>query len=282
MLSSPAKLNALLEPLKALQTELHQQRPSAKTLSAILTASKTSPAPLNGWLYSIALSQRNLGILPWERQGYSTCHGLLDNRYPFVKTATSDVSLSSFGYYFAQSGTLSMLFNNTLSPFVDTSKAQWQWKYVNPTFAQNNNATLLQFERSNLVRQLYFDNKNHLSVPFTLTPVSQSPSVEKVELLVNGKPSTQTQFTWPKDTENFSLVITDKDGNTHSINEKGSWALFKLLDKAEVVAHANNQKFDVNFTVDGYRASYLLTAQPLNPFIPGIITSFGCPKFVGR
>jgi type VI secretion system protein ImpL len=282
LLSNPAKLNAIIEPLKALQTELHTQKPSAKTLSAILSTAKVSPEPLNNWLYSIVVAQRNLGIQTWQLQTYPTCHGLLDNHYPFVKTAQTDATLSSFGYYFAQSGTLSLFFNNTLSPFVNTMQAQWQWKDVTPAFAQGNAGTLSQFERANIIRQLYFNTTNELSVPFTLTLAGHSPNVKNAEILVNNKSTTKTQFTWPKDTENFSVVITDKKGEKHTIKGTGSWALFKLLDKSEVVSHAGNQKFDVNFTVDGYKASYLLSAQPLNPFIPGIVTSFGCPKFQAR
>lgn len=281
-LSTPAQLNHFLAPLKALQTELHQQKPTAQTLTTILANARTLPDPLANWLFALAESLRTVNIQSWQQQAYPTCHSLIDNHYPFTATATTTVALHSFNAYFAQGGILDRFFTQSLLPFVDTTQAQWQWKNSNPAFAQTNFATLAQFERGNIIHQLYFNNQNQLAVPFGLTLASHSDGVRKVEILVNGKPSTATQFTWPQDTMNMSIAVIDKKGTSHTLNETGSWALFKLLDKAQVTAQSSNQKFNVDFNIDGYRVTYLLTAQPLNPFIHGVVTSFGCPQFVGH
>ncbi|MDX2164361.1 MAG: type VI secretion IcmF C-terminal domain-containing protein, partial [Gammaproteobacteria bacterium] len=155
----------------------------------------------------------------------------------------------------------------------------WQWENTNTNFAQQNATTLLQFERANIIHQLYFNNKNELSVPFTFTLTSHSPEIKSAQILVEGKATYKTQFTWPTNTKDFSLLITDKNGKKHHLNEAGSWALFKLLDKSQLIAQPNNQKFNLTFTVDGEKVSFLLSAQPLNPFVPGFMTAFQFPKF---
>ncbi|MDX2164321.1 MAG: type VI secretion system membrane subunit TssM, partial [Gammaproteobacteria bacterium] len=167
--SSPKALNTLLGTLKTLQTELHQQTSTAKTIATLIATAKTAPVPLNRWIYNITESQRNLSVQHWEQQIYPSGHSLLDNHYPFSATAKETVSLKTFEVYFAQGGILNHYFTESLSPYVNILNPQWQWENTNTNFAQQNATTLLQFERANIIHQLYFNNKNELSVPFTFT-----------------------------------------------------------------------------------------------------------------
>lgn len=281
-LSNPTKLNAFLAPLKTLQTDLHQHKSTLDAVNAILSTAKNTPEPFNNWLVTIANANKDLALQTWQQQNFATCHAQMDHHYPFLKTAEGTVSLTAFSAYFAQGGVFSQLYTQTLAPFVDSSQAQWQWKNTSPAFAQNNLAPLAQIERANVIRQLYFNSQNTLAVPFTFTLASHSPEIKKAEILINKKSTDQTSFTWPKDTENFSVVLIDKKNKPHELKETGPWALFKLLDSAQVTASPDNQKFDIVVTVDGYKANYVLTAQPLNPFIPNIITTFECPQFQTR
>ncbi len=281
-LGEPKALNNLLTTLKTLQSELHQQKSTAKSIATLIATAKIAPAPLNRWLFTITESQRRIAVDQWNQQTYASGHRLLDNHYPFDVNGKEAITLETFEFYFSQGGILNHYFTESLSPYVNVLQPQWQWQNTNSTFAQENAGALLQFERANIIHQLYFDTKNQLSVPFTFSLTSHSPQIKSVKILVNGKETTQTRFTWPKDTEGFSIVITDKNGKTHELNQTGPWALFKLVEKSQLVAEPGNQKFNLTFTVDGEKVSYLLTAQPLNPFVPGFITAFQFPKFEGK
>lgn len=279
--SQPKALNTLLETLKTLQQQLHQQQSTAKTIATLIATAKSAPVPLNRWLFDITESRRHISVEHWQQQMYPAGQSLLDNNYPFNAKAKQDVSLKTFETYFAQGGILSHFFTESLSPFVNILHPQWQWENTSATFTQKNAAALAQFERANVIHQLYFNTKNQLSVPFSFVLTSHSPSIKSVEILVGGKPTPTTSFTWPNNTDSFSLLITEKNGKTHRIEQTGPWAFFKLLDQSQWVAKPGNQKFDITFTVKDQKITYLLTAKPLNPFVPGFITAFRFPKFEG-
>jgi len=62
------------------------------------------------------------------------------------------------------------------------------------------------------------------------------------------------------------------------VTTEGSWALFRMLDKATIQATGQPERFSVTFSVDGRNATFeVLASSVLNPFRMREIAAFQCP-----
>jgi type VI protein secretion system component VasK len=61
--------------------------------------------------------------------------------------------------------------------------------------------------------------------------------------------------------------------------EKGNWAVFRLLARAHVASSNNPKLYQLEFNLDHHDVTYdLLADNPVNAFIPDILTAFRCPE----
>ncbi len=220
------------------------------------------PEPIKTWLISIANQSRDLILAKasqytwqqWQLQVLPLCRASIENHYPVDKSADKEISLSDFGRFFENGGIFKQFFTIYLSPFVETSTAKWQWKNIDGgTFSQDNHR-LSQFERANIIQELFFNSKNQLLVPFSLS--------------LNKK---NHYYIWPQDTQDISVILNNNKNDT--INVHGNWSIFKLIDEGTLKPHADGKTYDLIFN----KTTYTLNAMPLNPFVPGVINQFKCP-----
>ena len=81
-------------------------------------------------------------------------------------------------------------------------------------------------------------------------------------------------FTWPQN--NAKLSLDSIEGNHYELAEQGVWALFKLLEKVNVlIDEQDSASLQILFEVNSNSGRYLLkTHHPINPFTPGILNGF--------
>jgi type VI secretion system protein ImpL len=149
---------------------------------------------------------------------------------------------------------------------------------------------LSQLERAAIIRTMFFDDNNKLDVQFSLQPIAMEQGVTSLTLLVNGQrivdqpdAAGSHNLAWPNDIKSpaVTLMVTDNQGRQMSNTQEGPWALFHLLDKANLQPTNNTQNFLLTFNLDGNSARYQLLADKLiNPFIPGILDQFRCPELL--
>jgi type VI protein secretion system component VasK len=59
-------------------------------------------------------------------------------------------------------------------------------------------------------------------------------------------------------------------------------ALFRLLDQSNLQTSTDTKNFQLTFDLNGNAVRYqLFAANPINPFIPGILEGFRCPEQLG-
>ena len=88
------------------------------------------------------------------------------------------------------------------------------------------------------------------------------------------------RFNWPQN--NAKLALSSIDGNHYELAEHGSWAIFKLLEKVNVlVDEQDSSSLQILFEVNSNSGRYLLkTHNQVNPFTPGILNGFSLTEAI--
>lgn len=254
------------------------------------------PMPIQGWLNAIAANSWQLLLShsaqylndTWQSQILSYYLDHLNNRYPLFKNSIQDISLTDFAHFFGPGGLMDSFFKNDLSAFIDTSQANWHYRSFENQTIKLSPAILTQLERANLMRAMFFNSNNQLSVSFVLQPIALELDVASFTFSLNGQTFTQHYtdkgvphyLTWPNNLQQpvTTLTFSNHQGHNASKTEFGPWGLFRVLDQANLQALDNIKTFQLTFDLNGNAARYhLLASDPINPFVPGIIDAFRCP-----
>ena len=179
-------------------------------------------------------------------------------------------------------------FNQNLLAFVDVNQTDWTLKTkFNESLPLTPDA-LKMFELSQIITAMFFpEPSSHINVAFSLQQTAFMPIIKKLNLNINGQTLSDelgsrniNHFFWPGNSSEAKaeVIMNSVNGQTFRSAADGSWAWFRLLNRSEIKPLKNSQNFAITFNIDGNAARYHLTAEnPINPFIPGVISMFQCP-----
>lgn len=262
----------------------------ANPLSALYAQSHQLPEPLSTWAKSLAddawfnLINQSRDYLnhEWQALVFKDYQNTIANRYPFDPTQPDEITMNHFEHFFATHGILSRFVNDYLKPFLDMSKPQWQLKAVDNYVMPIASDMLNELIRANVITHMFFpDDGDNSDVQFSLQKISLDPIIASLQLSLGDTRLRDTQsshsfteFHWPQ--ANIRLVVNSIEGQHYEIEELGTWALFKLLQKVNVlVDEQDSRNLQIVFEINGNAGRYLLKAQnPVNPFIPGVLNEF--------
>ncbi|WAK00364.1 type VI secretion system membrane subunit TssM [Methylobacter sp. YRD-M1] len=251
------------------------------------------PDPLKDWVRTLASG--NWGIIlggakaqlnrSLQSEVATVCKSALEGRYPLSKASRTDITLQDFGKFFAPNGVLDQFFNTHLKPFVDTSGMQWK------LIAQDNQSiglslgVLSQFQNAAKIRDVFFQSGGQLpAISFELKPLQLDSNASRFWIDMGGQqtdyrhgPARATQFQWPGTGGGLVRYGFEKpDGKLVSRSEEGVWALFRVLDKADI-QRSTQDSYIVTFAIEGLTAKYELRANSVfNPFAFDALKSFRC------
>lgn len=265
---------------------IHQLLISSSTLAQPLQR-WTRTLANNVWLSMLQQSERYMNKV-WQNEVVTYYNENLINRYPLFKPTQQDINLEVFARFFGPEGIMDRYFKNYLNPFIDTSEANWRYRMVDGQTLHFTPELVVQLERAAIIRTMFFNADHQLDVTFSLRPMALEPGVTSLTFTLNDQSmrdkhnssKTVHQFTWPDSSKDpmATLTFTDNLGKNVSTSTTGSWALFRLLDKANLQATDNTKNYIVTFDLNGNAARYQLLAESIiNPFIPGIMEGFRCP-----
>lgn len=276
-----------IKPLK------HPEQPNLLALAD--QSLKDTPTRLRNWQTQLLndahqqlrqLSRDYLNSV-WHETVYAVYNTKIAQRYPLIKAAQQDISLTDFQAFFATDGILHTYFQEFIAPMVDQSQPMhWHWK---PQAAQLglSDRLLTLFMQGSLIEKMYFHHGNQPLVEFSLIPVGMQSNIKQLTLNLGGqkitlKPGDEqiSQLRWPsRGDTNVNLQIMNTIGQQRMTQVNSDWAWFKLLDHARLQPTQNGKRFQLTFSVDDYKAKFELIAdRAINPFIPDIITTFSCPE----
>jgi intracellular multiplication protein IcmF len=265
-------------------------------LSVLYSRSRQLPEPISTWAKQIAddtwyifiNESRDYINKQWKKAVYQPYITTIAQHYPIDPTQKEELSLTDFDNFFSPSGTLNSFVNENLKPFLDTSHPQWKPKELNGYLLPISSELVNELIRANVISNMFFpDNSPRSKIEFSLQKISLDPVVSSFQLTLgktvltdNQESDSYTFFNWPQ--QNAKLVLNGIDGNHFELEETGTWAFFKMLQKVNVLVDNNDSaSLQILFEVNGNSGRYLLKTQnQINPFSPGILTGFNLDQNV--
>jgi len=250
--------------------------------------------PLNLWVSQLANNIKNVEnqnhrikmAKIWEQDVLPQCNDTTAFKYPFEKSAKTDVTLRDLATVFGASGSVYQFFNEHIQPLIKSKSYPWQWKTnIENTYGFSDDV-LPFFEKISRIRDsLFVADSNRAQLNISLKPLYLDSRLGKFKMSIHGqnlsyqfgRPST-TNISWPP--ENFSsssqFNFVRRDGSEVVESKKGLFALFRLIDSADV-NQINENKVEVTFSKNNYKAIYELSGKgTVNPVIFSQLSSFRC------
>ncbi|MFT3734781.1 MAG: type VI secretion system membrane subunit TssM [Rhodocyclaceae bacterium] len=213
------------------------------------------------------------------------CAQAISGRYPFVRSSPRDVTRDDFAALFGPNGKIEDFFNRNLAQFVDTSTRPWSFKRVQEQ-SLGDPGNLAQFQRAQVIKDVFFRSGPTMRLDFK--PVEMDPAISSFTLDVDGQivkyshgPQQLQSVQWPGPRGGLSTrvqITPAGPSGTSGVAIDGPWALFRMLDKANIEPGGAPEKFRVSFNVDGRVAVFDVTTSSVqNPFRLRELTEFACP-----
>lgn len=265
-------------------------------LNQLFTQAEQLPEPIASWGKQVAGDTWSLLIgdtrqyinSQWKQQVYDTYTKTIAKRYPFDQLGDGEVTIDDFNRFFSNTGVLNTFTEAYLKPFLDTSEAQWKPKEMNQFVLPISKDTIDEIIRANVITNMFFKDTNGTThVAFSLQKSDLDPAVASLYLKLGDKSvhdtpdsNSFTQLEWPQ--SDVKLSITTLEGKTFAINEQGTWAFFKLLQKVDVQPDTEDTSvLQVLFEINGNSGRYILKTQnEINPFMPGILNGFNLSETI--
>ncbi|MDK2126555.1 type VI secretion system membrane subunit TssM [Parachitinimonas caeni] len=218
------------------------------------------------------------------------CSKAVGGRYPFNRHASSDVRQDDFARLFATGGVLDEFFQKNLAQYVDTGKKPWQFRQVGEGSMGNASGALIQFQRAAVIRDVFFQGGARTpTLKLDFKPVEMDASLIQSVIDIDGQvikyahgPQVPTTISWPgpKGSGQVRVQFVGQGGaEAGGMVFEGAWALFRALDKAQIVSTNQPEKFRVIFDINGKKAQYEVTSGSVqNPFRLSELAQFQCPS----
>jgi len=278
-----------MSPLEAIsrpeQTQLIEQlRTEARTMPPVVGAIVTQ---VTGSASAVATRAAGSQIEILYRQDVQEkCQQFLTGRYPFTPSSVTDVTIQDFTQVFGPNGVFDQFFKTNLQNVVDTTRSPWVWRAGGSGASVNvSNNILRQFEVAQGIRERFFGvGTSTIQVSFTVTPKELDGTVRAFILEIDGQRLTyrhdfprEVPMRWPGPMPGAAVVsFEDAASNRPNIATTGAWALFRLLETAQV-RQESALRYDVRFEKAGFKGSVQIDASSaVNPFGLRDLAQFRC------
>jgi type VI secretion system protein ImpL len=265
-------------------------------LSNLSKQAESAPPPIKNWLQALAkntwstmlkISQHQLNLV-WITEILPAYNETIKDRYPIFSNAKNEMPLNTFTAFFGPEGVLTRFLERELSPFVNSEKLYWTWKKVDDLQLNIHQDTLDMINVASLIKQMFFPaNEKNPLLKFAIMPTVLTDASENYLLNLAGSTidysrdaNRSKNLIWPSGHSSSAWLEVKRNKESQLVmEEKGEWALFKLLSYATIETTQNTRYFEVVFNANGMSVPYKLMADdPVNPFIPDLFTTFRCPK----
>ncbi len=265
-------------------------------VSLLYSQARQLPEPLSTWAKQLASETWGLLIKDsrqfinqqWEQTVYQEFQNKIAKRYPLDSAQKEEISIADFNHFFSTNGALNSFTENYVKPFLDVSNAEWKPKAVNDSIVPITTETLDSLMRANIITNMFFsEHSDESKINFSLQKINLDPMVSMLTLEIGNNKLTDNQgsesfirFVWPQ--MNAKLALDSIEGHHYELAEQGAWALFKLLEKVNVlVDEQDSSSLQILFEVNSNSGRYLLkTNNQVNPFTPGILNGFTLEKAI--
>ena len=216
------------------------------------------------------------------------CNRAVAGRYPLVSSSTRDALPEDFGQFFGPGGMMDDFFQKRLVNLVDTSTKPWRYKPVAGQ-AHVSASALAQFERAARIRDIFFRSGKTPSIRLDFKVLEMDATITQFVLDVDGQlvkyahgPVLPMAVQWPgpKGSNQVRIQLTPPSASGASGQvADGPWALFRLMEKAQLENTGIPEKFLVTFNVENRRARFEVTTNSVqSPLRVRELQEFSCPE----
>ncbi len=300
---APSEMDGVMLKLTSLYQELNRLSVAGGAVS--LTGGAATdlqvelgrmPDPMKRWVSQVTSGSAGVAAggaranlnATWQAQVLPACNRAVNNRYPFFKNQQADIPIQEFARVFAPQGLVDKFFQDNLMEFVDTASTPWRWRRVQNQELGISDSVLAQFQRAAEIRDAFFLSPGLPVVSFDLKVLNLDPGARRVQLAIDGQvleyrqnqAAQDTPMQWPGEGGPTQVVLEPKRRNAENGRAfEGPWALFRMLDAAEVRRTQVADRSRVIFNIGGRIVSFQLRAgSAYNPFQLSALSNFRCPS----
>jgi type VI secretion system protein ImpL len=220
---------------------------------------------------------------------FDFCQRAIAGRYPLAPSSTRDALPEDFGQFFGPGGLMDEFFQRRLINLVDTSTKPWRYKPVAGQ-AAGSSAALAQFERAAKIRDIFFRSGKTPSMRLDFKVTEMDASITQFVMDVDGQlvkyahgPITPMAVQWPtgkgSNQVRIQLSPPSSSGGASGQVVDGPWALFRVLERAQLEGGGVPEKFFVTFNIDNRRTRFEVTTNSVqNPLRVRELLEFSCPE----
>lgn len=261
----------------------------AVALGELSTSSAAAPAQLQNFARqamrsgasAAARSAQTALDAEYARDVLPACRLATQGRYPFAPGASEDARLADVQQFFGMSGTLDRFVQQRLGGLLETAGPIWRWKSGDPVAASFRPSSAAQFQKAAAIRALLAGG---MAVNVGLAQLGKD--VSAVQFAAGGasyrfdsasgepRPVLWSASALPS----AGLQFFANQRVLSSIDTRGSWALFRLVDRAQV-SNAGPSQLRLAFGQGAQAARLTLTLPGSeSPFGRGGPFAFRCPE----
>ena len=253
----------------------------AATLPPALSAVVTSIA--NGSLSAVRGSGSATVSNNYAQAVLSECKLLVNGRYPFVPTSTTDIPIADFEHVFGPNGVYDMFFKSDLQNRVNTTRSPWTWLTDSSGAAVGGGIPLDKFEAAERIRQTFFRAGSKLEVGFKVTPTYLDTGAGKFALEIDGQsiayqfgPERAFPVTWPGPKPGQATATFAQSGGQPNSAFDGPWAWFRLIQSGQLTPDGN-ERYTLTIKRGAREARLRIEADSVrNPFGGNDLQRFRC------
>ncbi|NSX53727.1 type VI secretion system membrane subunit TssM [Parasulfitobacter algicola] len=282
-------VNRALSPVQAI-SDSDQLATSLQELNLV---GRGLPVPVDAIVIKVAGDIADLRLArvqqevsaAWQAQGAEQCEITSTGKYPFVRNARDEITISDFSRIFGNDGLFDSFFDENLVEFVDQTTDPWTWKGGLGTSGETTDA-LIAFQNADKIRTAFFPaNALQPRVVFGADLLFSSEEVNSVQfniggdkriILREGSDIPQTPLLWPpEDGLRRSVLFRLPRSVNPDISTTGEWAPFRLFDRGDIT-ETDRDNFTITF---GSNVRMRITVTGVNnPVTLAALTEFTCPN----
>lgn len=220
----------------------------------------------------------------WNKIVYKKYKSSIFSHYPIKHNASKNISKEMFVNFFGKSGEINNFLQNYITPFYDTQLDKWNIKnhgfYINEKI-------ISQFKRVKTIENMFFKNGT-LNLRFKINSLKSPNNVKLATINVNNQeinPSSKMLdfLDWPNNNTNtmFKINITTETNKVYSLQEKGLWGMFRILDISNVV-EKNARNYTIKFNITSFESlEYQLEWESnINPLNSNVLKDFTLSPYI--
>ena len=232
-----------------LDRSLRSVRSGLRRLDADVRRTLFEQPVLTAWGGILSAAQRHLNDR-WRAEVYQPFQSTLAGRYPFDASSQQEAPVGDFERFFRpRDGTLALFYEEALSPFLTASGSPRAWEGRALTLSP---AAVNTLDRARAIGEGLFSG-GALRLDFEMqadTPEREgsAPPASQVLLSIHGQDDAYrmgsyrpwTPFSWPG-RSGALLSVSTQQGDLPAKQYSGDWALFRLLQDAQVRRASSTQ-----------------------------------------